>query len=103
MRTAVVVDAIRTPIGKASSESGYFRNVRADDLSAGIMRALVERTGVDPHLIDDIRWGCVMQQGEQGIDIARIAGLIAGCRLKPAVSRSTETALRVCRPSMIAR
>jgi acetyl-CoA acyltransferase len=78
MRTAVIVDAIRTPIGKASSESGYFRHVRADDLSARIMQALVERTGIDPHLIDDVRWGCVMQQGEQGIDIARIAGLIAG-------------------------
>ena len=78
MRRAVIVDAIRTPIGKASAESGYFRRVRADDLSAGIMRALVERTKIDPHLIDDIRWGCVMQQGEQGIDVARIAGLIAG-------------------------
>lgn len=78
MRSAVIIDAIRTPIGKASSESGYFRNVRADDLSAFAIRALVERTGIDPHLIDDVRWGCVMQQGEQGIDIARIASLIAG-------------------------
>src|SRR5579859_7979033 len=78
MRNAVVVDAIRTPIGKASSDAGYYRNVRADDLSAHLMKSLVERTGIDPHLIDDVRWGCVMQQGEQGIDIARIALLIAG-------------------------
>src|SRR5947207_10681208 len=78
MRTAVIVDAIRTPIGKASSELGYFRHVRADDLSARIMKSLVERTGIDPHLIEDVRWGCVMQQGEQGIDIARIALLAAG-------------------------
>src|SRR4029453_12518507 len=42
------------------------------------MKPLAERTGIDPHLIDDVRWGCVLQQGEQGIDIARIASLIAG-------------------------
>ncbi|MBS0263961.1 MAG: acetyl-CoA C-acyltransferase [Planctomycetes bacterium] len=78
MRTAVVIDALRTPIGKASADSGYFRNTRADDLSASVMQSLVQRTGIDPHLIEDVRWGCVMQQGEQGIDIARIAALIAG-------------------------
>ncbi len=78
MRHAVIIDALRTPIGKASSETGYYRSVRADDLSAHCMKTLVERTGIDPHLIDDVRWGCVLQQGEQGIDIARIAGLIAG-------------------------
>ena len=78
MRQAVIVDALRTPIGKASSDAGYYRSVRADDLSAHCMRALVERTRIDPHLVEDVRWGCVMQQGEQGIDIARIASLIAG-------------------------
>jgi len=78
MRSAVIVDALRTPIGKASSETGYYRSVRADDLSANCMKALVERSGIDPHLIEDVRWGCVQQQGEQGIDIARIALLIAG-------------------------
>ncbi len=78
MRNAVVIDAIRTPIGKASSDAEYYRNVRADDLSAHLMKSLVERTGIDPHLIEDVRWGCVMQQGEQGIDIARIALLAAG-------------------------
>jgi acetyl-CoA acyltransferase len=78
MRQAVIVDAIRTPIGKASSESGYYRSVRADDLSAQCIQALVARTGIDPHLVEDVRWGCVMQQGEQGLDVARIASLIAG-------------------------
>src|SRR5262245_39985110 len=78
MRHAVIIDALRTPIGRAHSETGYFRSVRADDLSAHCMKTLVERTGIDPHLIEDVRWGCVMQQGEQGIDIARIALLIAG-------------------------
>src|SRR5436190_16848809 len=42
------------------------------------MRALVDRTGVDPNLVEDVRWGCVQQQGEQGFDVARIAALSAG-------------------------
>ena len=61
MRRAVVIDAVRTPVGRASSDKGYFRDVRADDLSAFIMNALVERTKIDPHLIEDIRWGCVFR------------------------------------------
>jgi acetyl-CoA acyltransferase len=77
MRHAVIIDALRTPIGKASAESGYYRNVRADELSAYCMRSLVNRSGIDPHLIEDVRWGCVMQQGEQGMDVARIAALMA--------------------------
>jgi acetyl-CoA acyltransferase len=77
MPTAVIVDAVRTPIAKASADTGYFRDVRADELSAGLIKSLVERTGIDPHLIDDVRWGCVQQQGEQGYDIGRIAVLMA--------------------------
>lgn len=77
MPTAVIVDAIRTPIAKASADTGYFRDVRADELSAGLLKAIVERTGIDPHSIDDVRWGCVQQQGEQGYDIGRIAVLMA--------------------------
>ncbi len=78
MNQPVIVDAVRTPIGKANAETGIFRHQRAEDLSASVMNALVERTGIDPAVIDDIRWGCVQQQGEQGIDIARIAALVAG-------------------------
>jgi acetyl-CoA acyltransferase len=77
MRHAVVIDAVRTPIGRASADKGYFRDVRSEDLSANIMRALVARTGIEPKLIEDVRWGCVMQSGEQGFDIARIAALAA--------------------------
>jgi len=78
MRNAVVIDAVRTPVAKANSAIGNFRDVRADELSAGLMKALVERTGIDPQLIEDIRWGCVQQQGEQGFDVARVAALMAG-------------------------
>lgn len=77
MRHAVVIDAIRSPVGKASADRGMFRDVRADDLSAYIMKALVERTGIEPVLIEDVKWGCVLQQGEQGYDIARMASLMA--------------------------
>ena len=77
MRDAVVIDAVRTPIGKASAENGIFRDVRADDLSAFIMRTIVDRTGIDPSLIEDVKWGCVQQQGEQGFDVARTAALMA--------------------------
>jgi acetyl-CoA acyltransferase len=78
MRNAVVIDAVRTPVGRASVDKGYYRDVRAEDLSAHIMKSLVERTGIDPRLIEDVRWGCVQQQGEQGFDIARNSALVAG-------------------------
>jgi len=78
MTNAVITHAIRTPIGKASSDKGMFRDRRADDLSADLMKRLVDDSGIDPLLIGDVRWGCVQQQGEQGFDIARNAALIAG-------------------------
>ena len=78
MRAAVVVDAVRTPIGRAHPEKGIFRDVRADDLSADLMKALVDRVGIPASEIEDVQWGCVKQQGEQGDDIARNAALIAG-------------------------
>jgi acetyl-CoA acyltransferase len=78
MRDAVIIDAVRTPIGRAHPEKGMFRDVRADDLSADLMRALLERTGVPASEVEDIHWGCVKQQGEQGYDVARMAALIAG-------------------------
>ncbi|MGP0065305.1 MAG: thiolase family protein [Isosphaeraceae bacterium] len=78
MSQAVIIDAVRTPIGRASADKGYYRDVRADELSAYVIEALVKRTGIDPKLIEDVRWGCVQQQGEQGYDVARIAAMIAG-------------------------
>src|SRR5579872_5584399 len=66
MRHAVIIDAVRTPIGRAHPEKGIYRDVRADDLSADLMKALVERVGIPASHIEDIHWGCVKQQGEQG-------------------------------------
>src|SRR6516165_5940861 len=78
MRNAVVIDAVRTPVGRAHPEKGIYRDVRADDLSADLMRALLERVGLPADAVEDIQWGCVNQQGEQGYDVARMAALIAG-------------------------
>lgn len=96
MRNAVVIDAVRSPIARAHAETGWFRDVRADDLSAQIMRALVDRTGIDPTLIDDVQWGCVQQQGEQGFNIARNATLIAGLPIETAAT----TVNRLCASSL---
>jgi acetyl-CoA acyltransferase len=78
MRRAVIIDAARTPIGRAHAEKGMYRDVRADDLSADLMRALLDRVGIPPSLVEDIHWGCVKQQEEQGYDVARMAALIGG-------------------------
>jgi acetyl-CoA acyltransferase len=78
MRHAVIIDAVRTPIGRAHPEKGIFRDVRADDLSADLMKALLERIGLPASEVEDIHWGCVKQSGEQGYDVARMAALIAG-------------------------
>src|SRR5438105_5148879 len=82
MRRAVIIDAIRTPIARAHPEEGMYRDVRADDLSADLMKALIERTGVPATEVEDVLWGCVKQSGEQGYDVARMASLIAGLPLE---------------------
>lgn len=82
MRQAVVIDAVRTPIGRAHPDKGMFRDVRADDLSADLLTALLERSGVPASEIEDIHWGCVKQQEEQGFNTARMAALIAGLPLE---------------------
>jgi acetyl-CoA acyltransferase len=78
MPTAVIVDACRTAIGRAHKEKGVFRDVRSDDLAVAVVKALVERTGIDPAEIEDVVLGNVQQQGEQGFDVARSVSLMAG-------------------------
>ena len=75
MPTAVIVDAIRTPLGK---RNGRLKEWHPVDLAAETLRALVDRTGLDPALVDDVVMGCVMQVGEQGVNVARNAVLGAG-------------------------
>lgn len=75
MRDAVIIDAVRTPIGR---RGGALKDVRPDDLAAHVLRSIVERNGLRPALVDDVVLGCVTQTDEQGFNIARIAALVAG-------------------------
>ena len=75
MTTAVIVDAVRSPLGK---RNGRLKNWHPVDLAAEVMNSLVARTGVDPARIDDVVMGCVMQVGEQALNVARNAVLAAG-------------------------
>jgi 3-oxoadipyl-CoA thiolase len=74
-RDAVIVQALRTPIGKYG---GVLRDVRPDDLGALVIKAIVEKTHVDPMLIDDVMWGCANQAGEDNRNVGRMSALLAG-------------------------
>ena len=75
MRDAVIVEAVRTPVGK---RNGGLSGVHPVSLSAHVLKALASRSGIDPAVVDDVVWGCVSQVGEQTMDIARNAVLAAG-------------------------
>jgi acetyl-CoA acetyltransferase family protein len=74
-REPVIVEAVRTPIGR---KEGAFKDVRPDDLAAVAVQEILKRTGIDPQLIEDVVLGCVTQRGEQGGNIARLIALTAG-------------------------
>src|SRR5438045_4463867 len=75
MRDAVIVEAVRTPVGK---RNGGLSGIHSADISALVLQAIAERSGLDPALVDDVVWGCVSQIGEQTFDVARTALLSAG-------------------------
>jgi acetyl-CoA acyltransferase len=75
MRDAVIVEAVRTPVGK---RNGGLAGVHPADLSSQVLTALADRAGIDPVVVEDVVWGCVAQVGEQTFDIARNAVLGAG-------------------------
>lgn len=75
---AVVVDCLRTPIGRAHPERGYYRDTRGDDLAVACLRAIVARNAIDPNEIGDVVLGCTQQTGEQGLNAARAIALMAG-------------------------
>jgi acetyl-CoA acyltransferase len=74
-RDAVIVEAVRTPVGK---RNGGLSTVHPAELSAHVLRSLAERSGLDPALVDDVVWGCGSQVGEQSFNVARTAVLAAG-------------------------
>jgi 3-oxoadipyl-CoA thiolase len=89
LREAWIVDAVRTPIGRYG---GALASVRPDDLAAIAIRAVVDRTGVDPSLIEDVILGCANQAGEDNRNVARMAGLLAGLPVEVA----GQTVNRLC-------
>lgn len=96
-RDAVIVDFARSPMGR--SKNGCYRNVRADDLSVAVIRGLLARNDkLDPAEIDDLIWGCVLQRGEQGMNLARTILL----RAQLPFSVPAQTVNRLCGSSMSA-
>ena len=75
MREAVIVEAVRTPVGR---RGGGLAGIHPVDLGAEVLDALVRRTGVDPRIVDDVVWGCVTTIGEQSSNIGRWTALAAG-------------------------
>ena len=78
MNDAVIVEAVRTPVGIGKPSKGELSGIHPVDLSGIVIDALVQRSGVDPGAIDDVIWGCVSQVGEQSANVARNAALAAG-------------------------
>jgi acetyl-CoA acyltransferase len=77
-RDVVIVEAVRTPIGRGHEEKGYYKDVHASNLLAKTYTELIDRAGIDASEVEDVVAGCVQQFGEQGLNIARNAWLEAG-------------------------
>jgi acetyl-CoA acetyltransferase family protein len=75
MRDALIIDAVRSPIGR---RNGTLASVRADELAAQVLQRLVERHDIEPGAVEDVQMGCVSQVGEQALNVGRVAALIAG-------------------------
>jgi acetyl-CoA acetyltransferase family protein len=75
MRDALIIDAVRSPIGK---RNGTLASVRADELAAQVLDGLAKRLDLDPGAVEDVEMGCVSQVGEQALNVGRVASLIAG-------------------------
>ena len=96
MEKVVIVDAIRTPMGR--SKGGAFRNVRAEDLSAHLMRSLLARNpALDPAALDDIYWGCVQQTRSRASTSPATRRCWRRSRIRFRPSPSTACAVRQCR------
>ncbi len=78
VRDAVIVGAVRSPVGIGKAEKGALSGIHPVDLSAMVLQGLIERTGIDPAIVDDVIWGAVSQVGEQAFNVGRNAALAAG-------------------------
>ncbi len=92
-KEVVIIDAVRSPVGR---HNGALSSVRPDDLLAEVLKALMERTGVDPALVEDVFSGCGNQAGEDNRDVARMSALLAGFPIEVSgitVNRNCSSAL----------
>src|SRR5687768_1851921 len=96
MKSAVVVDCARTPVGRAHKDRGYFRDVRSDDLAVACVRRLIEHTSISPDQVDDLVLGCTQQTLEQGLNVARSVALMSGL----AIRTGGTTVNRLCGSSL---
>ncbi|MDG2206727.1 MAG: acetyl-CoA C-acyltransferase [Pirellulales bacterium] len=96
MDRAVVVECVRSPVGKANAETGFFRDVRSDDLAVSVVEGLLNRTGIAPDEIEDCLLGNTQQQGEQGFCVARNVALMSGL----SVETGGVTINRLCGSSL---
>jgi acetyl-CoA acyltransferase len=76
MENAVIVSAVRTAVGRG--KKGTLSNTRPDDLAALVLKEAVDRAKIDPNLVEDVILGCAMPEGEQGLNFARVASILAG-------------------------
>src|SRR5437870_13020838 len=95
MPEAVIVEGVRTPMGR---HNGALKDVRPDDLAALVVREVVRRVGVDPALVEEVYLGCANQAGEDNRNVARMAALLAGLP----VSVAAVTFNRLCSSGLAA-
>jgi acetyl-CoA acetyltransferase family protein len=85
-REVVIVEAVRTPIGRGHPEKGYYRDVHPDELLGRCYSEVIRRAGIDPSDVEDVIAGCVQQFGEQGLNVARNAWLHEGLPIEAAAA-----------------
>ena len=103
-REVVIVEAVRTPVGRGHPEKGFYRDVHPADLLARTYAGVIARAGIDAAEVDDVIAGCVHQVGEQSINIARNAWLEAGLPIEtPGDDGRPPVRLRASRRSTSAR
>ena len=98
-REVVIVEAVRTPVGRGHPEKGYYRHTHPNELLGRCFTELLARTCVPAAAVEDVVCGCVQQLGEQMFNVARNAWLQAGLPSRPRPSRSTASAGPPSRPS----
>src|SRR4051794_16827171 len=81
-REVVIVEAVRTPVGRGHPEKGFYKNTHPNELLGTVFSEVIERAGIEPGLVEDVIGGCVQQYGEQGVNVTRNAWLQAGLPLE---------------------